>query len=302
MQNKLEQTEINVFLGYINQGVEAWVKAGKWLVQMRDRDSDVYNKILRSCPGISVDTLLVFEKIGRRKLNPRLLLDNSPGSKRLMSLPYDLQVSCESADLEVLTGWSNGRPVVQKKKLRDLSASEAYRVFSTSWFRTPKEQEDFLPKPSSNPRDFHKSEDCKSSFTTCGFYKIVLDNQGQPVLRKTDAPKGLSPELTITVTGDTRIGLESETFGVGLRSETFEVVMPASAREEMNRDEPPENQEKERSANESFLDRIEDCQRQIDQKEEAIAALDPKSPVVKRLLKDIKSLRDKIVKYELLTQ
>ena len=107
--------EIAEFTTLIAAGVEAWLRAGEIVVRSLDADPEWIDKVCLRCPEITPETVLAFDRVGRKKLHPRLLLSNKPGAARLRSLPIELQEKYLVAPIPVLI--KNGA------KVEDLAVS-----------------------------------------------------------------------------------------------------------------------------------------------------------------------------------
>lgn len=136
--------DIEKFAGFIHAGINAWTKAGEILVQMKKVDPNIFDKIQKKHPAISYEILRRFEGIGTRLIYPYLLLDNCPGSKKLLSLPYSNQVSLYKAQIELVIALKKKEPVIVIRRIQQLSSFEIERVFDGSKIRTVKEQVQFI--------------------------------------------------------------------------------------------------------------------------------------------------------------
>lgn len=294
----IQTSEVQQFSQLVSAGVDAWNKAGKLLVQMVDRNPNAFSIICRSDPRISIDMLLAFERIGRNQLNPYLLLDSSPGSDKLMTLPVELQNRFYTEKIPTVTRFKSGSPIIEEKLFREMSRLEAMRVFAPGGIRTIDEQCELIAPNKKQAVTIREPARTENKFISCGFYKLVLDANGMPALVKTEPPKNDYTAILITITGDSRIGYESKVFSVGLRSEPFEVVMPAEAKKTIDQPLSGSPQTKEQK-----LELESDGYRsEIEQTERAISQLDIKSPLIRRLRKKITALQDKIVRCEMLLE
>lgn len=86
------------------------------------------------------ETLSRFEQIGRQRLYPQLLLNDSPGIRRLRRLPFDLQKKHSSEPVTLLL--SDGESL--EVDVRNLTPSQAAQVFSSNRLRTIAEQRAWL--------------------------------------------------------------------------------------------------------------------------------------------------------------
>lgn len=140
------ETAIAEFSKLVQAGIESWTKAGEILVKLYAADKQVFQKIMASNPAISLDTLLCFLRIGKKEVYPMLLADSSYGAKRLVEMPYDVQVKYAHEPIEVVTEINNGKVVTAKKPVNQLSRSEIQRVFGKRCIHTIEQQAFRLPE------------------------------------------------------------------------------------------------------------------------------------------------------------
>lgn len=138
---------VRQFVGLVNGGIECWVKAGKLLVQMSERNPNTYRIIMKECPAISADTLIAFEKIGRNEVSPYVLIDKSAGCQKLLSLPFHLQNELYGKKIPVLVEWVNGVAKVVDKTPSQMTRLEAKRVFHSNGVRSVDDQKIIFPAP-----------------------------------------------------------------------------------------------------------------------------------------------------------
>ena len=136
---------IGEFCSLINAGVEAWVKAGALLCEMKAKEPGIFNVILAAHPYLSNDLLLTFERIGKREIYPYLLVDGSPGSRMLSALPYDTQVQLYHKDVPVVVRRGDFTTTL-RKTIRSLTKPEAVRVFDGARMRSVSEQTKLVQK------------------------------------------------------------------------------------------------------------------------------------------------------------
>lgn len=202
--SELTQAHVRTFVDLLDQGVEAWVKAGKLLVQMLEKNPNTYGIILKECPRLSISLLLTFERIGRNELHPNLVLDSSIGARQLLSLPYPLQDKYYKETIPVVVGLDSKRqPVIQRKLYHQLNKDEARRVFSFGKLRSVEEQAEMFPTQKKEARKHVHDE--RSKFSSIGCFRLSLDKQGKPVVIKVNAIDAPSV-IEIKVTGDGGIG------------------------------------------------------------------------------------------------
>ncbi len=149
MNTPTADTRINQFCSLVQQGMEAWVRAGALLCEMVRDDPLVTTRILRDSPHLTRDILEAFQRIGRKEVLPILMVDGSPGAKRLVGLPYEEQSRIYATTVRVARKTMDG--IVERSvRVSDLTAAEAARVFDTNRMRSVKEQREMLKKTSTN--------------------------------------------------------------------------------------------------------------------------------------------------------
>lgn len=146
-QNTIKEVsdeDIKKFAGFISAGISMWISAGEMLVQMKEKDPAILDKINAKHPGISREILRRFEDIGNKRIYPYLLLDNCPGSKRLLAMPYSTQENLYRAQIDLVIALKKGEPVTVKRRIQELTTFEIDRVFCEERVRTVPEQVEFL--------------------------------------------------------------------------------------------------------------------------------------------------------------
>lgn len=177
-----DNVSIETFVVFVKSGIELWTKAGEVLVKLVESNPNVYSQIMASNPAITFEMLMSFERMGRRQIYPPLLMDNSPAAKVLMSLSYELQEKYCNAQLEVLTNWQNGQPIIQKKYLKEMNAKEARLVFDGDGARDIEKQKSILTQPKVGRKPYGQNK--KFSL---GTFLVKTSPSGNVVLEKTDS-------------------------------------------------------------------------------------------------------------------
>ena len=124
----------------IFKGVECWLKAGEIIAKNMDENPDFIEQVSDRYPDISTETLYRFEQIGRKQLCPALLLNDSPGVRRLRKLPFELQSKYATDPIPLLTESGETLSV----DVRNLTPEQALQVFSSDHIRSPGEQRAFI--------------------------------------------------------------------------------------------------------------------------------------------------------------
>ena len=154
---KFTPENIEKFSILVNTGIQFWIEAGKLLVAMIDDNPETKSLILESNPTLSMDSLVAFEKIGRRQVTPYMLLETCVASKRLITMPIEVQEQCLKEPVEVVTAIKKNGHVSRKIGMRSLTQVESDLVFSEEGkVRTVDEQIAHLNTP--QPKEVGEEE------------------------------------------------------------------------------------------------------------------------------------------------
>ena len=135
-QNQITNTDIDEVVKLINQGIESWIVAGKLVVKNVEKNPNFIDQVCDKYKDISPEILYRFEQIGRKQLNPRLLLNDSPGVRRLRRLPIEVQEKHAVEPVAVLI--SEGQTL--QIDVRNLTPRQAAQVFNCDRLRSLAEQ------------------------------------------------------------------------------------------------------------------------------------------------------------------
>jgi hypothetical protein len=139
----LSDPRVKQFCELVNKGIEAWTEAGQVLCNITRDNPGAYTDILSDNPHLTRDVLESFERIGRREIYPYLLVDGSPGCRRLAALPYDSQVKLFNSRVAVAVK-TRGGIEERRKRVCELSNPEAALVFDATHLRSFHEQAKIL--------------------------------------------------------------------------------------------------------------------------------------------------------------
>ncbi len=133
--NALALREVEEFSKLVMAGIEAWWKAGQIVARNLDADPAWLDEVCRRCPEITPETVLAFDRVGRRKLHPRLMGSNKPGAVRLRAFPLELQEKYLTHPLPLLI--KNGKGVeTLEVSLWNLTAEQCRQVFDAEGVRS----------------------------------------------------------------------------------------------------------------------------------------------------------------------
>jgi hypothetical protein len=138
---KLQKTQISIdgLFDALSRGRDAIKEAAEIMVALADQDPRIYEKIIKSQPGISLNLLYTLERVGRGTLYDALLFDNSPGARRLLTMPFSQQKEYYEKPIKVVTMVS-GKPTQSEKPIQQLTPQEVRVAFSDTGIRTEGEQ------------------------------------------------------------------------------------------------------------------------------------------------------------------
>ena len=125
----------------IMAGIEAWLEAGKLLVEALDNGATL-DDIVDSA-GVSKDILARFEQIGRNNLYPRLLASTSPGARALTGCPFSEQKHYCHNPVKLLV-MHDGQPDTLLVPLDNMTTDQVKQVFCRGHIRDVAEQRAYL--------------------------------------------------------------------------------------------------------------------------------------------------------------
>jgi hypothetical protein len=128
MTTEIIPQQYEKFNKLVLKGIEAWVEAGKMLVEMQKTNPNVSKEICAAYPSLSPAVIAKFEAIGRGTLNPQLLLSESPGVRKLRAMPISVQNHLEGGSVDLLVLREKGVDVM-KVEIKNLTQSQAAQVF-----------------------------------------------------------------------------------------------------------------------------------------------------------------------------
>lgn len=143
---KLQATtnaKIKEFVGLVQSGIESWVKAGQLIVECVDEDPEFIDKLVDQVPGLSRKTVLNFDAIGRGKIEPKVLMSDSPGCRKLLRLPIAEQRRLMAEPVNLLINTESGWETL-KVPVENLTTSQSRQVFADDRIRSESEQRSWL--------------------------------------------------------------------------------------------------------------------------------------------------------------
>ena len=138
---KLQKTQITIngLLDALSRGRSAIKEAAQIMVGLSDNDPNIYSKIIEEEPNLSLNLLYTLERVGRNQLYDALLFDNSPGARRLLTMPFSKQKEYYESPVKVVSV-QDGKTVQVEKPIQQLTPQEVRIAFSDGGLRSATEQ------------------------------------------------------------------------------------------------------------------------------------------------------------------
>lgn len=289
--------KIENFISLVSAGVESWKKAGAILVELVENNPNVYAEIIKKSSGISLDTLMVFERIGRNEILPELMMSNSLASKKLLSMPIEVQRACIQSGVEVVEVASDGGHSVKRKPLSDLTRSDLDLAFTDKAIRKVDEQYKII-RTSKRAKNSVTSAP-SSVWVSLGHFCIV-EKMGAFGIEKTQPGKNHDPKKYLFFKdGD-------------FSSLSFEVMIPKNGGFAHEATETTENHEQQLaksheppksivcSASKLIENQVADLQQLLLEKKIALQTSHENSPAARILKRDISNLQARLKQLQLL--
>lgn len=115
---------IESFVSCVKSGVESWEKAGQIIVALRKSDPLIFERINRSYPFITIDSLEMFYGIGTKSVYPMTLLMPRHVFSVVRGLGYDTQKSLMEEPIQIVTRIAAGKPVIERKSIAKCSKDD----------------------------------------------------------------------------------------------------------------------------------------------------------------------------------
>lgn len=139
--NEVTKAKAGEIAQLIMSGIEAWLEAGKILVEALDQGASLDEISEES--GVSKNILVRFEQIGRNSLYPKLLASTSPGSRALSGCTYSEQKHFCHNPLKVLV-YRNDEIDSILVDVDSLTNDQVKQVFGRGHVRSESEQRAYL--------------------------------------------------------------------------------------------------------------------------------------------------------------
>jgi hypothetical protein len=133
-QNQNNHDLVDRFIQSVLGAMANLQEAGEIAAQAIDQDQDWPDKVVDKCPDMTIAFIRKIEAVGRKKLHPRLVVNESPGVRRLARLPYSLQEKYSVNPVPLLIN-KNGNWETLQVDVRNLLPDQARQVFSDDGLR-----------------------------------------------------------------------------------------------------------------------------------------------------------------------
>ena len=138
-----KEDRIQRFAELYQKGVDAWLEAGRIIVELVDEIPDAREQLVARLPHMNRYLLDAFECIGRKQLHPLLLIGSSIGAQRLALMNYSDQEKYLNEPIPLLVETDNGTDTLLVK-VEHLSKAQCDQVFAARHVRSMSEQKVFV--------------------------------------------------------------------------------------------------------------------------------------------------------------
>lgn len=119
---------VSEFVRLVHAGIEAWEQAGQILVQLRNEDPSVFQRITSEYEFITMDALEIFYAIGMRTLYPLVMLLPKHICNTVRTMRYDAQKKVCTEPIQIVSRMVGDKPVIERKSVAKLSERECKRA------------------------------------------------------------------------------------------------------------------------------------------------------------------------------
>lgn len=103
---------------------ENLLRCGELLAEMIDENPETPEILLKKYPNLKWEMLEMLEQIGRKRLMPELLLDTSPGARRLANMSYEMQQALYLKPITIPVRQPDGEVFFKTKSIDKMSPAE----------------------------------------------------------------------------------------------------------------------------------------------------------------------------------
>lgn len=164
---------VSAYQKFLSDIIAGAVELGGMLVKMMEVNPMTIEELSKD--GFSRSTLTRLERIGRGSLDPRLLIDDSPGAEAIMNLPVNWQKQLLDEGVTVGDVSEDGLAIKTVKPLMQVSAREIKKVF----------REDGSPRPVEDQIKIAKATQQRMRVLPAQRFEVSPDGETIYVLEKT---------------------------------------------------------------------------------------------------------------------
>jgi hypothetical protein len=135
----LEKNTVNAFVEAVFGALANLVTAGEIAAKCIAEDPGWIDKVIDKCPDMTIGFIRKMQAIGLKRLHPSLAINESPGVRRLIRLPYPLQEQYAKMPIPLLIK-SNGGCETLQVDVRNLTREQSRQVFADDHVRDDAEQ------------------------------------------------------------------------------------------------------------------------------------------------------------------
>jgi hypothetical protein len=126
---------VSEFCSLVNNGIEAWSKAGELVVRLIDEHGLSVSSIAQASSYLTDEIVGRFEQLGRKQIIPNLLISDFPASKHLFRLPYSEQKRLIDGQVELLVVTEKGTETLMVDT-ENLTPAQCKQVFDRTAVRS----------------------------------------------------------------------------------------------------------------------------------------------------------------------
>lgn len=127
------------FVELVRAGIQKWVEAGELVSRKLDEDPEWATKAADSVNGLTVETIMRFDALGRNRLIPQLMLRDCPGFRALSAAPVEIQKRFIDHTIPVIVKTDSGWETLQMK-VEAMGHDQVKQVFDRGVVRTESQQ------------------------------------------------------------------------------------------------------------------------------------------------------------------
>lgn len=149
-----QKADVQAFVDAFQNSMNSALEAGAILVRLIDSVGwQIKEHLIENFPGLTIEHLNTFERVGRKQLYHELLISDAPGVRALRKCTFSDQVKFWKEPLAMLL--SEGKDVLQVSVLA-MTSDQAKQVFKSGRIRTLGEQRAWMEAQKHSPIEASK--------------------------------------------------------------------------------------------------------------------------------------------------